>query len=116
MSTRLSRHELARRIGAETGMTYPNAHKVIRSMLGVITQAMAEGRTVEFRGLGVFKPVTRKPRVRNNINLRRRVFVPGYNDIRFDINLELLRRINPGVDMDQKCAILPTASDDKPTL
>ena len=68
MSTTTTKRELVVKIANETGLTQLEVKEVIQRSLDSIIDALAEGKTVELRNFGIFKPVKRKARVGRNPN------------------------------------------------
>ena len=67
-SDALTKHDLVLRIAAEQGLNQQDVYRVIQSTLDYITEALQQGKHVEFREFGVFEVVIRKSRVGRNPN------------------------------------------------
>ena len=65
----MTKKELVARIARETGHTYEMAFDVVQKVLDYMTEALADGETIEFRDFGVFEIKTRKPRIGRNPNM-----------------------------------------------
>ena len=64
----LTKRDLVLRIAGEQGLNQQDVHRVIQSTLDHITEALRDGKHVEFRDFGVFEVVTRKARIGRNPN------------------------------------------------
>ncbi len=64
----LTKRELVIRIAGEHGMGQQEVHSVIQKTLDYITEALQQGKHVEFREFGVFEVITRKSRIGRNPN------------------------------------------------
>jgi nucleoid DNA-binding protein len=62
----LTKRNLVIRIAQETGMNQHDVHTVLHRAFEAITESLCKGQHVEFREFGVFKVVTRKPRIGRN--------------------------------------------------
>ena len=62
----LTKRDLVLRIAGEQGMGQQDVYRVIQSTLDYITEALQQGKHVEFREFGVFEVVTRKSRIGRN--------------------------------------------------
>jgi len=68
MSNTTTKRELVVSIANETGLTQLEVKEVIQRTLESIINALAQGKTVELRNFGIFKPVKRKARIGRNPN------------------------------------------------
>lgn len=62
----LTKRDLVIRIATELGMNQQDVHRVVQRSLDYITEALQQGKHVEFREFGVFEVITRKSRVGRN--------------------------------------------------
>ncbi len=80
----MTKRDLVVKISEETGMIQQDVSCVIQKTLDHITEALAEGKHVEFRNFGVFDVCVRKARVgRNPKNPTVPVPIPAHNVVRF---------------------------------
>jgi len=64
----LTKRSLVVRIAQETGLNQLEVHDVIQRTLDYITEALQQGKHVEFRDFGVFHVTLRKSRIGRNPN------------------------------------------------
>ncbi len=67
-SSQMTKRDLIIRISKETDVTQEKVQKIIQKSLDYITEALAKGEHIEFRGFGVFEIATRKSRIGRNPN------------------------------------------------
>ena len=79
------------------GIGKAEAYVLIKTAVGMMVQALLDGHKVEFRGFGVFQPVTRKPRRARNpyTNEDKTFMVPARNTVRFKPSTNLKAALNP---------------------
>ena len=64
----MTKRDLVLLISSETGIVQQQVLNVVQRTLDHITQALAEGKTVELRNFGVFEVKVRKARIGRNPN------------------------------------------------
>lgn len=64
----MTKRDLVVRISSETGLIQENVLDVVQKTLDYISEAVAEGKTVELRNFGVFEVKIRKARIGRNPN------------------------------------------------
>jgi len=64
----MTKRDLVVRISAETGLAQQQVLAVVQRTLDCISQALAQGETVELRNFGVFEVRMRKARIGRNPN------------------------------------------------
>jgi len=64
----MTKRDLVIRIADETGQTQEQVLEVIQKTLDYISEALAEGKTIELRNFGVFEVKIRKARIGRNPN------------------------------------------------
>ena len=64
----MRKRDIVVRISNETGQTQQAVMRVVQRTLDLITDAVAQGKTVELRNFGVFEVKVRKDRVGRNPN------------------------------------------------
>ena len=64
----MTKRDLVLLISSETGIVQQQVLNVVQRTLDHITQALAEGKTVELRNFGVFEVKIRKARIGRNPN------------------------------------------------
>jgi nucleoid DNA-binding protein len=64
----MTKRDLVVRISEETGLVQQRVLEVIQRTLDYISDALAQGETVELRNFGVFEVKVRKPRIGRNPN------------------------------------------------
>ncbi len=80
----MTKRDLVVQISEETGMIQQDVSCVIQKTLDYITEALAEGKHVEFRNFGVFDVCLRKARVgRNPKDPSNPIPIPAHNVVRF---------------------------------
>jgi nucleoid DNA-binding protein len=90
----LTKRELVVRISNETGMVQENVLNIIGRLLCYITESLARGQTVEFRGFGVFEVRTRKARIGRNPNVPQHdVTIPAATVVKFKAGKEMKAQV-----------------------
>lgn len=64
----MTKRDLVVRIAKETGIVQEDVYTIIQKTLDYITEALIQGRHVEFRDFGVFEVHQRKARIGRNPN------------------------------------------------
>ena len=64
----MTKRDLVVRISKETGIIQEDVYTVIQKTLDYITEALTQGKHVEFRDFGVFEVHLRKSRIGRNPN------------------------------------------------
>lgn len=64
----MTKRDLVIRIADETGQTQEQVLEVVQKTLDYISEALAEGKTIELRNFGVFEVKIRKARIGRNPN------------------------------------------------
>ena len=64
----MTKRDLVVRISKETGVVQEDVYAIIQKTLDYITEALTQGKHVEFRDFGVFEVHVRKPRIGRNPN------------------------------------------------
>jgi nucleoid DNA-binding protein len=64
----MTKRDLVIRLSKETGVPQEDVYAIIIKMLDYITEALVDGKHIEFRDFGVFELCTRKARVGRNPN------------------------------------------------
>ncbi len=83
-SNSLTKRKLVIRISAETGLRQEDVFDVLQRSLDYITEALQQGKHVEFRDFGVFEVIQRKSRVGRNPNKPANVVqIPSRNVVKF---------------------------------
>ena len=99
MAKTLTKRELAVTIADETDLPQREVMEVIQKGLDHITDALANGQTVEFRNFGVFEPDVRKSRLGRNPNRpERTVEIPRRVVAKFKpgkVMKERMRQLDP---------------------
>jgi len=90
----LTKRELVCRIAAEQGLTQQQVFSVVQKTLNYITESLAKGENIEFRGFGVFEIVTRKPRIGRNPNKPENIVtIPERRVVKFRPGKEMKAKI-----------------------
>jgi len=80
----MTKRDLVTRISKETGVPQADVYVVIQKTLDYITEALAQGKHVEFRDFGVFEVRRRKSRVGRNPNRPENVVqIPARKVVKF---------------------------------
>jgi len=83
----------------ERPMNFQDVQSVVGKTLDCITEALAQGQTVELRNFGVFDVVTRKPRVGRNPKIPEvTVHIPAKTKVRFRAGKEMKAGVTQLVD------------------
>lgn len=92
-----TRNELASELSNRLAIPVDRAKGVVDQTLDVLTQALAEGKKVEFRGFGILDVVHRKPKIgRNPKNPEAGQYqIPARRMVRFRVGKQLFARLNP---------------------
>ena len=64
----MTKRDLVVRISKETGIMQEDVYAVVQKTMDYITEKLAQGEHIEFRGFGVFELTKRKPRIGRNPN------------------------------------------------
>ncbi|HAB15926.1 MAG TPA: integration host factor subunit beta [Verrucomicrobiales bacterium] len=64
----MTKRDLVVRISSETGLIQEQVQEVVQKTLDYISEAVAQGTTVELRNFGVFEVKIRKARIGRNPN------------------------------------------------
>lgn len=95
------RSELIARLARQyPDLTHRDVTKVVDTVFGEITEALARGSRVELRGFGAFEAVARKGRQGRNPRTGEAVEVEAKRLPRFKTGKGLRDRLNPGGDAD----------------
>jgi nucleoid DNA-binding protein len=97
----MTKRDLVVRISEETGIVQQQVLEVVQRTLDHISEAMAQGTTVELRNFGVFEVKVRKARIGRNPN-RPETDVP--------IPKRSVVKFKPGKEMREAVLKLPPAS------
>lgn len=90
----LTKHEVIESIVRKSGYPQKEVADVVQRTLDTIADALAEGRTVEFRQFGVLEVQVRKPRVGRNPNRPEvRVQIPLRAVVKFKVGKALKERL-----------------------
>ena len=83
----------------ERPLTFQDVQVLVGKTLNCITEALAQGQTVELRNFGVFDVVTRKPRVGRNPKIPEvTVQIPATAKVRFRAGKEMKAGVTQLVD------------------
>lgn len=80
-------------ISASTGLTKVETEAVVKGFLDTVVDALKRGESIELRGFGTFKVVTRKPRVARNPKTNKEVRVPEQRVPTLKISKEFKKEI-----------------------
>ena len=83
MGTATTKHDIVKRIAAETKQPRNVVKQITQALLDDIIDELAHGRRLEFRDFGVFDVVTRKPRVARNPRTGEPIHVPAKTVVHF---------------------------------
>lgn len=72
----MNKSDLVREIAHRTGLTQVEARAAIDNLVGVIGDQVASGKSVNLRGFGTFKAVTREARKAQHPRTRATIHVP----------------------------------------
>ena len=92
-----TKRELVVSIANQTGLTQLEVKEVIQRTLDSIVDALAQGKTIELRNFGIFKPVKRKARIGRN---------PNNPTVEIKIPEKWIADFKPGRIMKKKIAML----------
>ena len=92
-----TRSELAEELSNRLAIPVDRAKGVVDQTLDVLTEALAGGKKVEFRGFGILDVVERKPKIgRNPRNPEAGQYqIPARRVVRFRVGKQLFARLNP---------------------
>jgi len=92
-----TRNELALALSQRLAIPVDRAKGVVDQTLEVLTEALTEGKKVEFRGFGIFDVVHRKPKIgRNPKNPSAGQYqIPTRRMVRFRVGKQLFTKLNP---------------------
>lgn len=95
------RSELIARLAQQyPDLTHRDVTKVVDTVFGEITEALARGSRVELRGFGAFETVPRNGRLGRNPRTGEALDVEAKRVPRFKAGKRLRNRLNPGGDAD----------------
>ena len=90
----MTKRELIIRIANETELSQVQVRQVVQRTFDHITEALCEGRTIEFRNFGVFEVQERKARIgRNPRRPENTVIIPKRSVVKFKPGLVMRQRI-----------------------
>jgi DNA-binding protein HU-beta len=75
----MNKSDLIREISTRTGLTQTETRSTIDQLVGIITQQVKAGRSVNVRGFGTFKAVSRQARKAQHPRTRSTINVPQKN-------------------------------------
>ena len=93
----MTRRELAQKLQEKLGMRHSTDEMLVcvEAMIDSMTEAMLEGRPIEFRDFGVFQIVERKARVGRNPKRPQDVFmIPSRKVIKFKVARKLMEKMS----------------------
>ena len=80
----MTKRDLVIKISSETGLIQQDVYQVIQRTLDLITESLAEGKTVELRNFGVFEVKERKQRIGRNPNRPKQIVtIPPRQVVKF---------------------------------
>lgn len=98
----LTKRELVRLIGAETGLQQAVALDVVRLVFGAISDTLVRGGHCEFRDFGVFTVAAHKARIGRDPHHPERTYeVPEHRVVRFRAGQLLRERVAKAVAKDE---------------
>ncbi len=83
MGSAVTKRDMVKRIAGETAVSRPLVQKILQQFLDDVVDELASGRRLEFRAVGVFEPVLRKPRVARNPRTGLTIQVPAKTVVHF---------------------------------
>ena len=83
MGSATTKHDLVKRVAAETEHPRNVVKQITQSLLDDIIDELAHGKRLEFRDFGVFEVVTRRPRVARNPRTGEAIHVPAKTVVHF---------------------------------
>lgn len=92
-----TRNELALELAKRLALPVDRAKGIVDHTLETLTEALAQGRKLEFRGFGIFDVVQRKPKIgRNPKNPNAGQYqIPARRVVRFRVGTHLFDKLNP---------------------
>ncbi|TKJ41278.1 DNA-binding protein [candidate division LCP-89 bacterium B3_LCP] len=72
----MNKSDLVREVASRTGLTQIEARAAVDKMVNIITNQVAAGKSVNLRGFGTFKAVTREARKAQHPRSRKLIDVP----------------------------------------
>ncbi len=72
----MTKGDIVNKISIATGLTKKDTAMVVDGILDTIAEALANNERTELRGFGVFKVVSRAPRVARNPKANREIRIP----------------------------------------
>ena len=92
-----TRNDLSAELANRLAIPVDRAKGIVDQTLDVLTQALAEGKKVEFRGFGILDVVHRKPKSgRNPKNPSAGQYqIPARRMVRFRVGKQLFDKLNP---------------------
>jgi len=92
-----TRNELALELAKRLAVPVDRAKGIVDQTLDALTEALAAGKKVEFRGFGILDVVHRKPKIgRNPKNPQAGQYqIPARRMVRFRVGTYLFDKLNP---------------------
>ena len=91
----MTRSELIENIAKKNpNLLLGEIERIVNVIFSNITEALAKGNRVEFRGFGVFSIHTRPPRIAQNPRTGAKVKIGNRNIVHFRVGKELHERLN----------------------
>jgi len=85
--------DYAKQISLKFVRNYEESERILKYFLGSVSQDLAKGKRVYFRGFGSFKKVVRPPRKYRNFITKRIDTRPAKKDIDFKPDKELISKL-----------------------
>ncbi len=90
----MTKRDMVVRISDDTGMIQADVLEVVQRMLDGLSEALAQGETIEIRNFGVFEVVMRNPRVgRNPHKPENEVMIPVRAVVKFRTGRDLKKKV-----------------------
>lgn len=108
----MTKRDLVVRISNDTGMIQQDVLTVVQRALDILSEALAEGKTIELRNFGVFEVTLRKARIGRNPNAPKTdVRIPPRAVVKFKAGKQLKSAV---LKLSEKFATTSTPSSSKP--
>ena len=114
MASATTKHDLIKRVAAETQQPRNVVRQVAQALLDDIIDELAHGNRLEFRDFGVFEVVTRRPRVARNPRTGEAIHVPAKTVVHFKQGRVMKDRVAAFGEMQQRASGPAGSGGEKP--
>lgn len=90
----MTKKDIIKAIARNHSLTNAQAQSIVDDVIGIITDAVADGDSVTITGFGTFKPVTHAPKSCINPRTGEHMELPELNSVNFKAGRPFKERLN----------------------